>query len=157
MNKHTKIIIITIAAISLILIVLLLLFYPFNKAGNGTLPINNTENTASSSEIAVGANLPPIDTAGKDIMSTEELESLGLYHRAVYEVLERDKSGKVIKTQLIGIKKAESLASEIMTIEEKTTFNIASTTKIQILKRDSKGNIVSYRVMKDDNDIIKNY
>lgn len=144
MNKRSKLIIIII---SLVLIVLFVLYYFFNKQIKSVL----TPKTKIENKIATTTG-----TTTVDVMTKEEQEKLGLFHRAVYEVT-RDETGKITHAQIVGIKKPEPIAFDTMTAEERTAKGIASSTKIQVLRRDSTGKIDSYRVMKDDNDIATQY
>lgn len=143
MNKRNKVIIL----ISLVLVVLFVLYYFFNKQIKSiVVPKTKTENKIATST----------GTTTVGIMTKEEQEELGLFSRAVYEVT-RDEAGKIIHAQIIDIKKPEPIAFDTMTAEERTAKGIASDTKIQVLLRDSSGKIKSYRVMKDDNDIVTAY
>jgi len=143
MNKRNKVIIL----ISLVLIVLFVLYYFFNKQIKSII----APKTKTETKIATSTG-----TTTADIMTKEEQEKLGLFHRAVYEVT-RDETGKITHAQIVDIKKPEPIAFDTMTAEERTAKGLAPSTKVQVLLRDSSGKIKSYRVMKDDKDIATTY
>lgn len=144
MNKRNKFIVL----ISLVLIVSFVLYYFFNKQIKSIVaPKTKTENKIATTT----------GTTTAEIMTKTEMEELGLFHRAVYEVVKRDENGKIAVAQIVGIKKPEPIAFDTMTAEEIADKRLASSTKIQVLRRDSSGKITSYRVMKDGNDIVTSY
>lgn len=51
------------------------------------------------------------------------------------------------------------IALEFMTAKEKEEFSINTSTidKIQVLKRDKDGNVMTYRIIKNDSDILTEY
>jgi len=91
-----------------------------------------------------------------DIMTREEMQKAGVYHRAIYEVT-RDKDGKITSAKLIGLTDPQPLKFDTMTAAEREAKGMPANVKIQVLERDSSGKILKYRVMKDDNDIMKMY
>ncbi len=144
MNKRSKFIIL----ISLVLIILFVLYYFFNKQIKSIVaPKTKTENKIATTT----------GTTTAEIMTKAEMEDLHLFHRAVYEVVKRGEDGSIAVAQIVGIKKPEPIAFDTMTADEKTVRRIASSTKIQVLLRDSSGKITSYRVMKDDKDVVTAY
>jgi cell division protein FtsI/penicillin-binding protein 2 len=108
-----------------------------------TVTIQLTRETAASAE-------------NKDTMSNQEKEELGLEYRAKYEVMTRDEAGKVSSYRFIGIESTKPIVPEFMTDEERIKFGVGNV-RAQILERNSDGGIRSYRLIKNDSDIIMEY
>lgn len=97
------------------------------------------------------------DSAIKDMMTKEEIYSMGLYYLGNYEVLSRDESGKPLTYQIISLNKKKPISLELMDDSEKAAINITETEKIQVLERDENGQVLVYKIIKDDADIDKRY
>lgn len=104
-----------------------------------------------------GSNNVKTATTTKDIMTAAEKKYLHLYFRAIYEVTARDKSGKPIKFELVGIEPEQPVSLDVMSDQDKAWLNIATSTKAQVLERDSAGHPTKYRIMKNDTDIVKQF
>lgn len=95
---------------------------------------------------------PKIDT-----LSQEEVTSLNEYRLGVYEVVSRDENGEPLVYRLTGSREEEPIELEIMDDLEKAKIGAPMGEKIQVLQRDSSGNVSSYRLIKDDSDIVTKY
>lgn len=92
-----------------------------------------------------------------ELMTTSEINSIGLYHLGVYEVLSRDENGKPLSYRLINVKEEQEIPLEFMSEEEKAAKNFSEDYKIQVLQRDENGKVIAYRIIKDENDVLKKY
>ena len=92
-----------------------------------------------------------------EIMSDDEMDSLGLYHLGVYEVVSRDQSGKITDYKLSKLKDEKSINVEFMTDEEKAAKNLSTYYKIQVLDRDKEGNAIAYKIIEKESDVLNRY
>ncbi len=92
-----------------------------------------------------------------DTLAQEEITSLNEYRLGVYEVVSRDDNGEPLGYRLTGSREEEPIELEIMDDLEKAKIGAPMGEKIQVLQRDSSGNVSSYRLIKDDSDIVTKY
>jgi hypothetical protein len=152
MKKNNQIITFVVAIILLTVAVVFttLLYRRSHRTSKVRPDLAATITSNIASETAKG-------TTTTDIMTPQEMEKYNIYHRAIYETT-RDSSGKIIKAQLIGMKDPEPLKLDLMTDKEKEAIKMATSTKVQVLERDpATGKIKAYRLMKNDDDILKEY
>ena len=92
-----------------------------------------------------------------EIMSDDEINSLGIYHLGVYEVVSRDQSGKITNYKLSELKDEKPIDVEFMTDEEKAAKNLSTYYKIQVLDRDKEGNAIAYKIIGKESDVLNRY
>lgn len=102
-------------------------------------------------------NPAPLEGTTTTLMTEREKSDLGLYHLGVYEVLARDESGLITEYQLVGMEEPMEVTPEIITDAKTEGLIIQPEVKIQVLERDPSGNISAYRVIKDEEELIKEY
>jgi len=94
---------------------------------------------------------------GKNLLSKDAKAGLGLYHRAVFEIVPREGDDTQLDLKFLGVKDPEPISFQELSVEDKDNLHLNRDERFQILLTDSEGRVLQYRIMKDENDIVTEY
>ncbi|BFD25275.1 MAG: hypothetical protein JST_000606 [Candidatus Parcubacteria bacterium] len=94
---------------------------------------------------------------GKDLLGEDVKAGLGLYHRAVFEIVPREGDDTQMDIKFLGVKDPEPISFQELSVEDKDNLHLNRDERFQILLTDSEGRVLQYRIMKDENDIVTEY
>lgn len=94
---------------------------------------------------------------GKNLLSEDVKVKLGLYHRAVFEIVPREGDDTKFDLKFLGVKDPEPIPFQELSVEDKNNLHLNRDERFQILLTDNEGKVLQYRIMKDENDIVTEY
>ncbi|MGI5827328.1 MAG: hypothetical protein ACOX6C_02705 [Patescibacteria group bacterium] len=93
----------------------------------------------------------------KNLLSDDLKVKLGLYHRAVFEVIPKEGDDTKFDLKFLGVKDPEPISFRELSVEDKDNLHLNRDERFQILLTDNEGKVLQYRIMKDENDIVTEY
>ncbi|BFD24749.1 MAG: hypothetical protein JST_000046 [Candidatus Parcubacteria bacterium] len=93
----------------------------------------------------------------KNLLSDDLKVKLGLYHRAVFEVIPKEGDDTKFDLKFLGVKDPEPISFQELSVEDKDNLHLNRDERFQILLTDNEGKVLQYRIMKDENDIVTEY